>query len=251
MIVRLPGLLGLLFLIACSLSTAQSVSYLHTFALGSNGSASVKATGSEDDLDDLQRSLVRRLGLRPKSQLSIKPSRSPDFSAFRLFGSLYSSVDSSDFVVGAFLGAWQASDRPELATLVGLSPDSITADYILHLTMFFPSHNAVVFVVAADGFEFPRNSLNGFATGIQGGGKYLITIRSRETAGYSSLLDRFSDLLDSNWDEVRNDENRDGNLSVSEWLSAFGRRAAGLGLTGSIVRVAEGRDMVLRQLRAQ
>lgn len=227
---------------------AQAVGYMHTIVAGSNGTETVRAPDSEDDLDTYQRSLIRRMSLRPKTQITIRPSSGQ--SAYRLFSGLYASVDSMDLVVGIVAGAWRPGNRPETAVLAGLSPDSLTADYLLHLTMFLPSHNAVVFVVAPDGFEFPRTTLAGLATGIEGGGKYLITIRARDNAGYGTLLDRFSDLVDSAWDDSRNDQNSDGALTMSEWLSAFSRRAAGLGLTGTIVRLADGVDLTLRQLRA-
>lgn len=227
---------------------AQAIGYLHTIAVGSDGTETVRAPDSEDDLEAYQRFLVRRMSLRPKTQVTIKPTTGQ--SAYRQFSALYASVDSSDLVVGIVTGAWRPGNRPETAVLAGLSPDSLTADYLLHLTMFLPSHNAVVLVVAPDGFEFPRTSLAGLATGIEGGGKYLITVRARENTGYGTLLDRFSDLVDSAWDDSRNDQNNDGALSVSEWLSAFSRRAAGLGLTGTIVRLADGADLMLRQLRA-
>jgi hypothetical protein len=114
---------------------------------------------------------------------------------------------------------------------------------------FLPVHNAALFVLAPTQFEFPRIALAATPTGINGGGKYLIVVRQKGEGDFAELVDRFADIMDSDFDETADDSNADQHLSFAEWLGAVTRRAAAAGLSGTIHAMSSGSDLFIKQLR--
>ena len=233
-----------------SLAHSQAMSYLHTIVVGSEGTAVARAPDAGDNLEDLERSLVRQLSLRPKTQLIIRSDEQRRDSHYKRVGGLYASADSSDLVVGVCQGAWAVDSKDSaLSILSGIGPDTVTADYLVHLMRFLPVHNAALFVLAPTQFEFPRIALAATPTGINGGGKYLIVVRQKGEGDFAELVDRFADVMDSDFDGTADDSNADQHLSFTEWLGAVTRRAAAAGLSGTIHAMSSGSDLFIKQLR--
>lgn len=233
-----------------SFTYSQAISYLHTIVVGSEGTAAARASDAGDNLEDLERSLVRQVSLRPKIQIVIRSDEQRRDSHYKRVGGLYASADSSDLVIGVCQGAWVVDSKDStLSILSGIGPDTVTADYLVHLMRFLPVHNAVLFVLAPATFEFPRSALAGTPTGISGGGKYLIVVRQKGREDFAELVDRFADVLDSDFDGAADDSNADHYLSFTEWLGAITRRAAAAGLSGTIHAMSTGSDLFIKQLQ--
>ena len=233
-----------------SFTHSQVVSYLHTVILGSEGTGAVQAPDAGDNLEDLERSLVRQFSLRPKTQLIVQSDDQRKGSLYKRIGGLYESADSSDLAIGVCQGAWVVnSNNPSLSVLSGIAPDTVTADYLVHLMRFLPVHNAVLFILAPERFDFPGSALEDSPTGIVGGGKYLIVVRQKGRQDFEELVDTFADIMDSDFDEPADDMNTDRRLSFTEWLGAFTRRAAAAGLSETIHTMSTGTDLFIKQLQ--
>jgi hypothetical protein len=233
-----------------SLAHSQAISYLHTIVVGSEGTAAARAPDAGDNLEDIERSLVRQLSLRPKTQLIIRSDGQRGDSHYKRVAGLYASADSSDLVIGVCQGAWVVGGKDSTVSILsGIGPDTLTADYLVHLMRFLPVHNAVLFVLAPTHFEFPRAALAGTPTGISGGGKYLIVVRQKGQEDFAGLVDQFADVMDSDFDGTADDSNADQHLSFTEWLGAVTRRAAAAGLSGTIHAMSAGSDLFIKQLR--
>lgn len=216
--------------------------------IGAEGTATVRAPDAESNLNDLQKEVVKLFGLRPKNQVTVFGKR-PSGSLYQRIAGVVSAADSSDLVFAVVQGAWNPdSSVPDLSTLAGLQ-EPMTAEYLVNVLHFLPVHNAVLFVLAPDAFEFPRSVVSEYPTGISGGGKYLIAIRMREKDDFGSLVDTFEDIIDDTWDYRAYDMDGDAVISFSEWLGAFARRAGIARLVGSIYRVQEGPDLQIRNLQ--
>ncbi|MEX1137996.1 MAG: hypothetical protein WEF53_01460 [Bacteroidota bacterium] len=229
---------------------SQAISYLHTIVVGSEGTGTARAPDAGDNLEDLERNLIRQVSLRPKTQLIIRSDEQRRDSHFKRVGGLYASADSSDLVIGVCQGAWVVGGKDStLSILSGIGPDTVTADYLVHLMRFLPVHNAALFVLAPTQFEFPRTALAATPTGISGGGKYLIVVRQKGEWDFAELVDRFADVMDSDFDGTAVDSNADHYLSFTEWLGAVTRRAAAAGLSGTIHAMSAGPDLFIKQLQ--
>ncbi len=230
-------------------ANAQTATYLQTIIIGAEGTASVKAVDAESNLEDLQKQLVKLIGLRPKMQVTVSAKRPASGGAYQRIAGVVTSSDSSDLVICVVQGAWAPNTKaPELSVLAGL-PEPLSAEYLVNVLHFLPVSNAVMFVLAPDAYEFPRSVVSESPTGVSGGGKYLITVRLREKDDFETLVEKFEDIIDDDWEYRAYDMDGDARISFSEWLGGFTRRAGIARLVGSIYRISDGSDLQIRKLQ--
>ena len=228
---------------------AQNAAYLQGLYIASDGTARKEAAGAEESVGLIHHELLRSMGMRSRGNTDLALSSLGDQSAFGRVAAMQSASDSNDVLVAVVLGGWQKDPKHvEFSSLLSAHPDSITLDYILNFMLFVPARTTVLFVLAPSQFVFPLDLFEGQRPGVTGGGKYLVVLQPQNQRNFELSVDAFHELLERTGKSESGDSDKDGMLSMAEWLVLFGQLAKPE-FTVLPYRIIEGPDIQLKQLQ--
>lgn len=206
--------------------------------VGSEGSESVRAKGAESRLDDLQEYLTASLGGRSKNVIVLPLSKQA--SPFPTIATAYSTSDSTDLLVAVWMGPWQRNEKiQERSELLTGQKSRIQAEYLLNFATFAPSKSMLMFIVAPQQFAFPEMILKNPNAPMTSGGKYIVVVKPAAGMDFDGLMDAFEDILKDMPKSAPMDANKDGWVTVSEWLRDFMNKSRAQNLTLTMSQVAK------------
>ena len=241
--------LGLLAGFGAATVEAQNAAYLQGLYIASDGSGRNEAPGAEGSIGLFHNEFLQSMGMRSRGNTELALRSLGEQSVFGRIATMQSVSDSNDVAVAVVIGAWRKDPtHVEFSSLMSSHSDTITLDYLLNFMIFVPVRNTVLFVLAPMQHAFPIDLFQGQRPGVGGGGKYLVVLQPQSQKDFDSSVDAFHELVEKSGETEAGDNNKDGMLSMTEWLVLFGQLARPE-FTVLPYRIIEGPDIQLKQLQ--
>ena len=226
----------------------QTVSAVNMLLVGTEGNETARAKGAEGRLSDFQDYLTTSLGGRSKNVILVPLSKQA--LSFSTIATAYSTSDSSDILVSLWMGPWLKNEKsPERSELLSNQKVRVQAEYLLNLASFVPSKSLLMFILAPQQFSFPEGVLKNPNSQMTSGGKYVVVVKPPAGMDFDGLADAFADILKNMQKLAPMDVNKDGWVSVSEWLRDFMLKSKAQKLALTMSQVAQFPDFRIAEAK--